>query len=65
MFLYNLCCASKSRQVGGDEKAIEILEYRLLAAGLGKSRQVGGDEKAIEILEYKLLAAGLGKCRQL
>ncbi len=30
----------KSRQVGGDEKAIEVLEYRVLAAALGKSRQV-------------------------
>ena len=30
-------CLGKSRQVGGDR---EILEYRLLAAGLGKSRQV-------------------------
>ena len=30
----------KSRQVRGDEKAIEILEYKLFEAWLGKPRQV-------------------------
>ena len=30
----------KSRQVRGDEKAIEMVEYKHLAAGLGRSRQV-------------------------
>ena len=41
--------------MGGDEKAIEILEYKVLAAvlgKLGKSRQVGGGEEAIDILEF-------------
>ena len=42
----------------------QILEYKVLAAGLGILRQPRHPDDGGQILEYRLLAAGLGTLRQ-